>query len=158
MMNGKHLTSEQMDRLLASPEERAECMHLQMCGQCYEELRGLEAMFGALRVESADAALLERGRAVLPRRGVVRGWAFGAVAAALIAVVAVPVAMRHERATNAPVAVAAPADAAKKPAADAMSDEALLNSIQDDLSASEPAALSPLAVRTQENTQSQRKN
>lgn len=155
MIHGNHLTTEQMDRLLGNPSARSESMHLQQCARCYEELRSLEQLFGALRVESAAVASQERARAVLPQRRPVRAWMLGTATAALVVTaIAVPVFTHH---APAPVAGSTQANTVRN-TVEPISDEALLNSIQDDLSASEPAALRPLAVRSGAAQSNSRKN
>ena len=136
-----HLTSEQMECLLHDPAARTASLHLQVCKQCVQELDQLAQVFADLRTASTEMAMEHRRRAILPSASrSFSGWAYAFVSVIALAVAIVPVALHHNHAVT---------EQAKQPAPhvqQTISDDALLNSIQSDLSASVPAAMEPLAA------------
>lgn len=151
-----HLTSEQMERMLRDPKARAGSLHLQVCPECNAEIDELASVFGDLREVSAFHAATERGRAILPATASCRrfsAWAYGSAAALFLTAGMVPIAIHHN--SNQAEQAKAPQPAAVQ----TISDEALLNSIQNDLSASVPTAMEPLATTTHSsNSNTSRKN
>jgi hypothetical protein len=150
----RHLTSEQIESTLSGRASQEVSSHLESCAQCAGEVVSLREVFGDLR--EATAASAEHHRRFVSTAGARRvprmAWAF--VSAALFIAAATPVAV-HYRSANHVVARPAP------DAAVTISDEALLDGVQDDLSTSVPASLQPLAgtsTDTTKSTEAQRKN
>jgi hypothetical protein len=150
--NTKHLTSEQMDLMLyAGPEEtdREAAEHAQTCAFCKAELNELQQSLGSFRsvtTEISERAALSRPRTnLLPARPV---WsrdpfratpAYFALAASLtVAAVLVPF-VRHSPEVQTPVPPKA------QMAHSVESDDALLRDIDQQLDASVPSAMEPLA-------------
>ncbi|MBS1814083.1 MAG: hypothetical protein JSS87_04340 [Acidobacteria bacterium] len=136
-----HLTSEQMERLLHDPAARAAVPHLQVCQPCMQELDQLSQIFADLRTASTEMAMGHHRLAILSSSGhSLSRWAYAFAAVVALAVAIVPVALHHNHAVT---------GQAKQPlphVQQTISDDALLNSIQSDLSASVPAAMEPLAA------------
>jgi hypothetical protein len=132
-----HLSSEQLDGVLNGGASQDASQHLGGCVQCAGELAALRAAFGDLRdVTTAVAEHHRRLAVATPVRRIPR-MVWGLAAAALFVGIATPVAV-HRRTTSV-VGEKVPQVVAT------MSDEALLNSVQNDLSASVPESLLPLA-------------
>ena len=133
-----HLSSEQFDGALSSQPSPDAKLHLSGCAQCSAELASLRGAFGNFREATSTVAEQHRLSAVAapPRR--VPRMAWGLATAALFVSVAAPFAV-HRR-----VAVPAVGPVAQAPAT--MSDEALLDNVQNDLSSSVPESLLPLAA------------
>ncbi|HZL26079.1 MAG TPA: hypothetical protein VFC39_06075 [Acidobacteriaceae bacterium] len=143
-----HLTGEQMESTLSGrpPEEAAR--HLGGCAQCAGELATLREVFGDLREATAASAEHHRRFASIAgaRRTPRMAWAMAAVV--LFAAAATPFAMHHRQAPRvARVGAAASADAT-------ISDDALLDGVQNDLSTSVPASMLPLAGTSTSTTDS----
>jgi hypothetical protein len=134
-----HLTSEQMESTLSGRPSEETARHLGGCVQCAGELAALREVFGNLREATAASAEHHR-RFVSPTEAQLvprMAWAMAAVVVFVAAVT--PVAVHHRSANRAAqVGVAAAADVT-------ISDEALLDGVQSDLSTSVPASLLPLA-------------
>lgn len=133
-----HLSSEQFDGILSGQPSPDAKLHLSGCAQCSGELASLREAFGNFRETASGVAEQHRLLAVTspPRR--VPRMAWGLAASVLFVSIAAPLAVHRHPA----VPVAEPV--AQTPAA--MSDEALLDTVQDDLSTSVPESLLPLAA------------
>mgnify|MGYP001602170515 CR=1 FL=1 len=162
-----HLTHEQLcDVLLALPEENGSSAveaalagphdHLRNCMTCSAELEGLRESLAFFRQAASSYAEQTYSRpfarkasiAPSPRyRSHVLYWATAAV---LALAVALPLGLHRQHAPL-PQPAAAAAISTQAPE----SDEALLDGIAQDLSASVPAAMQPLADPTAETTQAQ---
>ena len=133
----QHLSSEQFDAALAGEPTTAATRHLRECAQCEQEVAATRGVLSDLRSQATYVA--ERHGRLSSRRGRPRvpviAWALAA--AGLFMSAGAPLAVHYYGAAGAGVAVA--------PGPAAMSDEALLNSVQDDLSSSVPEPLLPLA-------------
>ncbi|RXH57539.1 hypothetical protein [Granulicella sibirica] len=147
-----HLTSEQMDLLLyIGPAEidQESAGHLRGCSACSKELQELRLSLGAFRATTtalAEKAAMTRPRTnLLPARPV-WGWtsfratpAYFALAAGLtVAAVLVPF-VRHSQ------SVAEPAQPLAQSTRNVADDDALLRDIDQQLDASVPSAMEPLA-------------
>lgn len=143
-----HLTSEQMESTLSGRPSEETARHLGGCEQCARELAALREVFGDLR--EATAASAEHHRRFVSTAGARRvprmAWA---LATAMFFVAAVtPIAVHYGR-----VPVAARGEAAAGETA-TISDEALLDGVQNDLSTSVPASMLPLAGTSTSTTDS----
>jgi hypothetical protein len=148
-----HLSSEQLDGALNGQPSMDAAQHLSGCMQCSGELASLRQTFGNFR-EAAVATAEHHRRFVSPAtsRRVPR-MAWGLAAAALFVSIAAPLAVHRH--TPPVVGQVAPK------ASETMSDEALLDNVQNDLSASVPGALLPLSgtsTNSKNSTSDQRKN
>ena len=148
----KHLTAEQMDVLLyAGPAEtdQESAEHLRICGACSTEFQELRQSLGAFR--AVTTALAEKAAMARPRTNLLParptwGWsslratpAYFALAAGLtVAAVLVPF-VRHSHEAQAPLAPTAQAVRSVE------ADDALLRDIDQQLDASVPTAMEPLA-------------
>jgi hypothetical protein len=141
-----HLSSEQLDGVLGGQASQDAKLHLSGCAQCSGELASVRETFGNFRETASAVAEQHRLLAATstPRR--VPRMAWGLAAAALFVSIAAPFAT-HRR-----VAVPAVEPAAQVPAT--MSDEALLDNVQNDLSSSVPESLLPLAATSNSATDS----
>jgi len=133
-----HLSSEQFDGVLSGQPSPDAKLHLSSCAQCSGELASLREAFGNFREAASVAAEKHRLLAVTPTPRRVPRMAWGLAAAALFVSIGAPLAV-HRRVT-APVAE----PVAQAPAT--MSDEALLDNVQNDLSSLVPESLQPLAA------------
>jgi hypothetical protein len=133
-----HLSSEQFDGVLSGQASQDAKLHLSGCAQCSEELASLRGAFGNFREAASAVAEQHRLLAVTstPRR--VPRMAWGLAAAALFMSIAAPFTV-HRR-------VAVPIEGPVTQNAVTMSDEALLDNVQNDLSSSVPESLLPLAA------------
>jgi len=140
-----HLTSEQMESTLSGRPSEEAARHLGGCAQCAGEFATLREVFGDLREATAASAEHHRRFASIAgaRRAPRMAWA---MAAALF--FATPFAMHHRQAPRvARVGAAAGADAT-------ISDDALLDGVQNDLATSVPAPMLPLAGTSPSTTAS----
>ena len=141
MQHGAHLTTEQLDELLAGGgrDDRA-ARHLRFCAVCAREVAGLRGAIGGLREGLTEMAARDRGSLRAARveriRPVRRVPAYLALAAS-VAIVAVLVPLGR---TVHPPVTTPDAGTVRSVAAD----EALLQEIDQQVSASVPAALEPL--------------
>lgn len=164
-----HLTHEQLcDLLLAhsaeqpSPALEAAEDHLRNCLTCSSELEGLRRSLLTFRQAATSYAEQAYARPAMYRASIAPAPRFRshvlywATAAALAIAVALPFSLRHQR-TPAPQPVTATVTTTPH---STQSDEALLDSIDQDLSADVPAAMQPLAdpTGTAASTSAQRKN
>jgi hypothetical protein len=143
-----HLTSEQVESTLSGRPSPETARHLGGCEQCAGELAALREVLGDLRM--ATAASAEHHRRFAPtttaRRVPRMAWA---LATAMLFVAAVtPVAVHYGKGP-----VTAPGEAAARETA-TISDEALLDGVQNDLSTSVPASMLPLAGTSTSTTDS----
>jgi hypothetical protein len=149
-----HLSSEQLERALAGRPAPEVMQHLKKCARCNEDIAATGALLAGFRNAATGAA--EKYRRLAPARASKRvprmAWALAA--AALFVGVGAPLAVhRHDAGRGVPAQVATEASA--------ISDEALLENVQDDLSSSVPKSLLPLAdtsTNAKESTSAQQKN
>ena len=170
----RHLSHEQLcDVLLVQPAEtRSPALeaaedHLRNCLICSSELEALRdsiALFrqtGSLYSERVYARPVMRRASIAPSPGFRSHVLYWATAAVIAIAVALPFGLhRHNAPATASVRPAA-LTAAPASAESAQSDEALLDGIDQDLSAAVPAAMQPLADPTDGTAASsskQRKN
>jgi hypothetical protein len=135
-----HLSSEQLECALHGSPSREVSLHLAACAQCTEEVDELREALGNFRVAAMASAERHYRLAATPAAPTARRlprMAWAAAMSALLLSIAAPIGL-HRRTVTARVA----ADVAERPA---VSDEALLNDIQNDLSSSVPSPLLPLA-------------
>lgn len=148
-MTGKHLTSEQLDSLLRSKDNEETKLHLAQCPLCAEEYNALREVLQDLRNASQSLATDQLHHkplpSIMPQRPRIALWAMAAAAIAMLA--AIPSLHHGVQQTPSP---SAPIAAMKH--ANPAEDEALLNSIESDLSANVPDAMEPLATSSQETT------
>jgi hypothetical protein len=147
-----HLSSEQLERALAGRPAPEVVQHLKKCARCNEDIAATGALLAGFRNAATGAA--EEYRRLAPARASKRmprmAWALAA--AALFVGVGAPLAVHHRNAGR----VITGEVAATQPA---ISDEALLENVQDDLSASVPKSLLPLAnTSTKDSATAQQKN
>ena len=154
----KHLTSEQMENTLSGRSSEETARHLGECAQCAGELAELREVFGNLREATAMSAEHHRqyGSTAVTRRVPRMAWALAT--AMLFVAVGAPLAVHHRSVSKVvPGNVATAADPT-------ISDEALLDGVQNDLSTSVPASMLPLAgtststTDSADSTAAQRKN
>ena len=131
----RHLSSEELDGVLSGQAREEATAHLSACVLCAGELAQLRNGFGDLRVATTAAAEHHRHFAATAsaRRVPRMAWALATIA--LFVSVATPLIV-HRRAADVPGVV---------PVAVAISDEALLDSVRNDLASSVPESLQPLA-------------
>ena len=143
-----HLTDEQIYDLLDPAANTAAQTHLQTCGQCQAEIANLRASLANFR--SAAISLAAMTAPNLPRVAApIQSWFCGskvwaASFAAATAVLALSISVLHplHHTTEANPT----SGSASKAAFSTESDDALLDSIQLDLSTSIPPSLEPLSV------------
>lgn len=137
-----HLSSEQIDAVLHGQPSHDVSRHLDRCTSCAEELASLGGTLGDLRSSAGAFAEQQRPLAVIGSTRALPqfAWALGAAALAALALsFAAPLALTHR--DHAPAARNAETPAITV----AVSDEALLDSVQNDLSSSVPASMLPLS-------------
>ncbi len=144
-----HLSSEEFDGVLSGQSSAEAAQHLQSCERCAQELGSLRGVFGDF--QRAATASAEHHRYLVPapsaRRVPRMGWAFAM--AALCVGIAAPVALRHH--SDAPAVNVAQGGAVAVAPVE-ISDDALLNGVQDDLSVSVPEPLTALSGSAQTTT------
>ena len=149
MNRGSHLSSEQIEQVLAGSAEEALQEHLSQCVSCRQEIEQMHSVFGSLRDTMTATAESQWHSAVLRERKNAPRLAWVAALAVLIVGLLIPLSpLAHIRHGETPAA-------RPTPPAETLSDEALLNGIQKDLSTSVPEPLEPLAG-TQRTTQKNR--
>jgi len=143
-----HLTSEQMESILSGRSSAETTRHLGECARCEGELASLREVLGDLRMATAASAEHHRRFATTPevRRVPRMAWA---LATAMLFVGAVTPLVLHYRDAGHVVPGRPPAVANVT-----ISDEALLNGVQNDLSTSVPASMLPLAGASTSTTDS----
>jgi len=138
-----HLTSEQIESTLSGRSSAETVRHLGECARCAAELAALREVLGDLRMTTAASAEHHRRFAPAPathaeaRRVPRMAWG---LATAMLFVGAVTPVVLHYRGADHVVPGGPPAVANAT-----ISDEALLNGVQNDLSTSVPASMLPLA-------------
>jgi predicted anti-sigma-YlaC factor YlaD len=152
----KHLSREELGDLLMQ-KDGAETPHLADCAECRQELLSLRQTLGDFRMATTGLAAAQAPaeltqRVVKPARGSrLRGFAWAGSLATLAATVALSISLLHSGAPathgnrgsgqHGDVQVAV---GAAQPAA--VSDEALMDGIDQDLATSIPPSLAPLDV------------
>ena len=138
-----HLTCVQFDELLAGAAAGvSEQTHLQLCEQCAAELATLRDSLSLFRVASsahADSELRRRPRMVLPARPAL-GPAYWAAAGAMVIAAFLPLQVLRQRAMQPAASVAS-----SVPDRAAESDEALLDDVNREVTASVPAPMQALS-------------
>lgn len=138
-----HLTSEQIENTLSGQSSEETARHLGECARCAGELAALREVFGDLReATAASAEFHQRFAPALAARAAERRpprMVWGLVTAALFAGAVTPLAMHYRD------AIRTTPGATPKSANATISDEALLDGVQNDLSTSVPASMLPLA-------------
>lgn len=143
-MNGRHLTSEEMDVLLMDDAAREQMEHLQACDVCMEELESLQRTLAALRGAVVATAAQQRQMAVMPAAaGRTRFGIWSLVAATALLCAAGPMVL-HSRPARGPVTAARPPQASVSQISDAQ----LMSDIEQDLSSSVPQAMLPLTAKS----------
>jgi len=174
-----HLTGEQFGELMAGTTEAAGGelalaeAHLLVCEQCAAELASLREAICFYREASiayADEELRQRPRWILPARSssprsLVPAYWVAAAAMLLTALFPLQVMRRH---SVAPAAASVSSVAASDAGRDAQSDEALLEDVNSEISASVPTSMQALAdpsddastasIATSDTTSNQRKD
>jgi hypothetical protein len=141
-MMDSHLTSEQMEELLMEPEAIGRSQHLAQCDGCTAEFESLRATIGDLRTAVAGYAGQHHRAAELPAISYARPrpmWGLAMAAGAALLCVTSSLVW-HERASH-----VAPVIVSQQQAEGADSDEQMMSNVQDDLSASVPQPMLPLA-------------
>jgi anti-sigma factor RsiW len=179
MLGENHLTGEQFGELMAGTTEAAGGelalaeAHLLVCEQCAAELASLREAICFYREASiayADEELRQRPRWILPARSssprsLVPAYWVAAAAMLLTALFPLQVMRRH---SVAPAAASVSSVAASDAGRDAQSDEALLEDVNSEISASVPTSMQALAdpsddastasIATSDTTSNQRKD
>jgi anti-sigma factor RsiW len=149
-----HLSSEQLERVLAGRPSHEVSQHLGKCARCVEDVASMRAVLGNFRSAASSSAEhhLKFAAPVATARVPRTAWVLASVV--LFAGIATPFAVRRQPVS--PVVVGVSTQALP-----AISDEALLNNVQNDLSASVPESLLPLAdtsTNAVNSTDEKRKN
>jgi hypothetical protein len=152
-----HLTPEQLYELLDQPAAAGEArMHVAACERCATEFATLRESLDGFKLAATRLAEAKFSPMLQVRGGFFSGvrqsmvaWPMGLAAAGVL--LAASVTMVHRAGPGAPVNTASVA------AAPLESDEALLNSIDQDLSTSVPPSLEPLAMTSTDTTQTSSK-
>jgi anti-sigma factor RsiW len=155
-----HLTEEQFGELLArsastepSPEIAAAEAHLATCEQCAAQLASLDESLSFFRKATsvyADNQLRSMPKRPVPIRRPVLQPAYWAAAAALLLAAILPMQMLHRHSAPPAPAVATVVDHPVE------SDEALLESVNSEISASVPSPMQTLVDPTTDGTTSSR--
>jgi anti-sigma factor RsiW len=135
-----HLSSEQLECALHGPPSREVSLHLAACAECAEEVVELREALGNFRVAAAASAERHYRLAAAPAAPAARRLprvAWAAAMSALVLSIAAPIALHRRTVT--------PRVTGNVAEHSAVSDDALLNDIQNDLSSSVPSPLLPLA-------------
>lgn len=147
-----HLTEEQFVELLfaaAAPHAvTATEAHLAHCERCAAEFAGLReslSLFRTATTNYANEQLRRMPQCTIPARRPLLQPAYFAAAAALVLAAFLPMQILHQRAAHHQPTTAAMATAAPAPARTVESDQALLQDIDNDISASVPAPMEALA-------------
>jgi hypothetical protein len=143
MMNN-HLTSQEMEALLMEPKSGNRQPHLANCESCMDELESFQAAIADFRSAATASARQQYRAAAIPTGSYARPrmmWSM--VAAAVLICTAEPILL-HRTLNHADV-VTVPQQQAQGTVSDAGSDAQLLSNVQDDLSASVPGPMLPLA-------------
>ncbi len=136
-----HLSEREQNEYLMGERTPPAEAHLAACAECRAATARLQTGLALYRESAVSWAAVYTGRRPAPqprRRGFVHGWAAGCAAAGLAAAVALVSVYPHAR----------PA-AATPGAAQVMSDDALLEQVDQQVSGNVPAAMQPLALPAQ---------
>jgi hypothetical protein len=152
-MSQNHLTDSQIADLLDHSAGAITQHHLLSCARCQAEVTELRTALTGFRVAAtslaaAETPALRLQREASPATHGLRAYAWAASLATAAAMLALSVSLlqpAHSGGKAVPPAVAAVTNAP------AVSDEALLDGIQQDLSTSIPPSLEPLAVPATHN-------
>lgn len=146
-----HLSMEELDLLLMQQPAPEAAAHAAACEHCAEELASMASLFSDFRSTSlafsADqykrTSAQSRRASLLPvqKHFAWRPVAAWSACAVVLAAIMVPLS-HHTGLPQTPVAPAVTTASVEPPA---LSDEALLNHIQDDLTSTVPDAMAPLA-------------
>jgi hypothetical protein len=136
-----HLTGEEMDALLMEPELRDRSQHLVDCDLCLTEFESLQRVMGELRTAVIASAEQHYRAAALPAISQQRPRLMWGLAAAAAFICVVGSITLHQRPV--PVAVV---NAPQQQVQGGVSDEQMLSNVQEDLSASVPQPMLPLAA------------
>ena len=148
-----HLTEEQLYELLEQPNVASEAtLHLAACERCAGEFAAVRESLNGFRLAATGLAQAKFSPVLQVRGGFLSGmrrgmlaWPMGLAAAGVV--LAASVTMVHRTGPSVPVNTASVA------AAPLESDEALLDSVDQDLSTSVPPSLEPLAVASADSTE-----
>ncbi len=140
-MNGNHLSEWEQEKYLLGECTPAAERHLLDCAECRAAAERLENGVAWFResalswsAECAETHLRRKLPRRAPRHGFAHGWAAGCAAAGLAAAMGLVAVLPHARQTT-----AAPS------APPSMSDDALLEQVDQQVSGSVPEAMQPLA-------------
>jgi hypothetical protein len=150
----EHLRSEDFERVIAGEAEPSDVRHVRECGACSAELAVLRTVLVGVKESAVRAAdrqrLLGAVEATPAERwsGWLRGGMWAGAMAAVLLVAVVPVEMMRKVQPTAKAVAASQQVAASAE----LSDDALLNGVQSDLSSTVPTPLEPLAGTTTTTT------
>ena len=153
--SGRHLTEEEFGELMSAPVRRevhalsAAEAHVEECEQCAAELAELRASLSLFRQATTDFAneqLRHMPACSVPLRQPLLQPMYFAAAAAILLAALLPMQVLHHEAAPRQQAVTATATA--RAAHSVESDEALLDDVNNEISASVPAPLQALADPT----------
>jgi hypothetical protein len=149
-----HLTDEQLAGWLAGEANQQTQSHLEGCAQCQGEAQqlrdGISRYALAIRRQSAQAQAAHMAGAIAPRKALARHrlrWAGAGVLALLLAAQTAWL-VKPTSPAPAPPRPMASAPVNPTPAAPSMSDDELLEAVNNDLSREVPLALSPVSAIT----------
>lgn len=162
-LNNQHLTEEQFGELLApsaetpaaNPDRAFAEAHIASCAQCSAELASLRDSLSLFRqateayAEKEFRRMPQSSASRMPIRRPVLQPAYFAAAAALLLAAVLPLQMFHRHAKPAP-----PAIAVTTPDRPAVSDEALFESVNSEISEAVPTPMQALADPTSNATSS----
>lgn len=135
-----HLNSAQMERALAGEPDAALVKHMEHCAQCREEIEAMRQIVGNFAQSAKTVAARQRQMAHVPVRQSLPRWAWAGAMAALVVATVTPIALHRQAEVKTP----AIAHVTSPQPAPQMSDEALLEGIQQDLNETVAAPLAPL--------------
>jgi hypothetical protein len=150
----RHLSSEELEEVMAGRGAEGTMRHARDCEMCATELVQVRRLLGEFRESAEQTADRQRLLAVMPRPRAGSAWLRGGVWAGVLAVVLAaaslmfvwgPTPIRLPHLAQRGSTHAMPQARAETPE---LSDEALLNGVQNDLSSTVPAPLEPLATTT----------
>lgn len=150
-----HLNSEQLDNLLGSSPNSGWQKHVDGCAACAQELGALRTVLGDFRQAATASAKHHRYLAPAQNRHRMPGPAWGMAFAALLISVGAPLAVHYGSQTRPDVRETPPTSTQQQ---NAISDEALLSGVQDDLSASVPRSMLPLSGASNNSNSETRKD
>ncbi len=168
----RHLSSEELEGMMAGRGAESAERHVRECEMCAAELVHVRRLLGGARESAAQvadrqwllAAKQRTQRVGIGAQATGTGWLRGGVWAGVMAVVLVaaslmfvwgPMQMRHPDPGHTVATGSGPHAGSQTPE---LSDEALLNGVQNDLSSTVPAPLEPLAATTTTTTNTNASN